>query len=477
MFKADYAGWYKRFLLVPEQSGLLAMPFHIDGQPFVVLPLVGQFGSQEFGYMAHQASAFIAACIRARDIATYGGLVRHTYSDDTAGFIAERLYQSDDVEFSTIAVTHAGKHAVPLTKKGKGVTLTVVGAQYDLTDLDAPTIGLSEATFLKLICLFFLELPRDLIPGESRLRIKTYQRLGSYMCLASHFIPSLKPYTHGVYANIAGLPVTAYSMTINSRTILDVATWRATLYATCYSIEWLRVPLSVPPLVNRPKEQAQIDFWHYQASCSHVIVGTDAATLTLDSPTWGGGWTAKRPDHPYFAWGMYEIDTFAETFRILGFTEFTLEQLSLLDQINLYEAIMVVVACDVILNNLPFDRPDHIVLFVWCDNMSAIAWLTRYKNNHPAINFVLQVWCRLQCKHRATINTGHIMGVLNTDPDAISRFFRVLHGSLIRDRLSHMEPHQSLPLWYQGLLTCSMQPSETAWHLAASTLTTLVRAL
>jgi hypothetical protein len=91
MFKADYDRWYKRVLLDPSQSGLLAMPFHIDGRPYVVIPLVGQFGCQEFNYIATQASAFIYARVRARDMVVHGGILRHCFSDDTVGFITERL--------------------------------------------------------------------------------------------------------------------------------------------------------------------------------------------------------------------------------------------------------------------------------------------------------------------------------------------------------------------------------------------------
>ena len=35
------------------------MPIHIDGVAYVIIPLIGQFGYQEFNCMASQASAFI----------------------------------------------------------------------------------------------------------------------------------------------------------------------------------------------------------------------------------------------------------------------------------------------------------------------------------------------------------------------------------------------------------------------------------
>ena len=472
MFKADYDTWFKRTRINPAQAGLLAMPFHIDGVPYVVIPLVGQFGCQEINYISSQVSAFIYARARNHDIRLYGGPIRLCYSDDTAGFLPARLYTADDVWFTAHAVEHAGTNAAPPTKKSISLTQTTVGALYDLTDMAAPTIGLSEATFLKLVCVFFLELPQVIIPNKTRVKVKQLQRTVSYMCLASSYIPLLKPYTHAIYQNMAGLPINAHSVRITDRTAIDIAFWRATLYATTISTQWLSVPLHIPPLVTRNKDQCRVEFALFQAANSDIIVGTDAATGELHSPTWGGGWTAGYNHQPTSFWGIYEPTTFAEFIRSL-LLSITDEHLALLDQINLYEAIVVVLACDSVLQSLPADRLAHITLFVWCDNTSAISWLTKYKNHHPVVNFLLQVWARLQAKHNATINCGHIPGKQNIIPDAISRQFKVVDGSSIQASLSHLTPHRNLPPWFTSLLHCSTQPSETAWQTAAAALTAL----
>ena len=472
MFKADYDRWFKRTRIKPAHVGLLAMPFHIDGVPYVVIPLVGQFGCQEFNYISSQVSAFIYARARNHDIRLYGSPIRLCYSDDTAGFLPARLYAADDVWFTAHAVAHAGTNAAPPTKKSISLTQTTVGALYDLTDMNKPTIGLSENTFLKLICVFFLEIPRDIVPDVTRLKIKQFQRLGAYMYLASSYIPLLKPYTHGVYQNIAGLHSNTRIVRVSDRTAIDIAFWRATLYASCTSTQWLSVPLHIPPLVTRNKDQCKEEFALFQAANSNIIVGTDAATGELHSLTWGGGWTANYNHQPISFWGIYEPTTFAEFLRSLRIAT-TDQHLALLDQINLYEAIVVVLACDAILQSISAGPLAHTTLFVWCDNTSAISWLTRYKNHHPLVNFLLQVWARLQAKYNATINCGHIPGKHNIIPDAISRQFQVVDGSTIQARLSHLTPHRSLPPWWRSLLRCSTQPSETAWQTAAAALTSL----
>ena len=119
-------------------------------------------------------------------------------------------------------------------------------------------------------------------------------------------------------------------------------------------------------------------------------------------------------------------------------------ELNRCDQINLHEAIVVVLACNAVLNqwdSLSVDRPATPHIHGWCDNTSAIAWLTRYKNHHPLINLVLQPWSRLQCEHHVTLTLGHIPAAENTTLDAISHQFRVENGSATGASLSHMTPH------------------------------------
>jgi hypothetical protein len=473
MFKADYDRWFKRVRITPSQVGLLAMPFHIDGAPFVVIPLVGQFGCQDFNYISSQVSAFIYAKVVARDIHIYRGPVRLCYSDDTAGFLPHRLYEKDDRAFTAIAEQHAGINAAPPTKKDIAICQTTVGAMYDLHQ---ETIGLSEPLFIKLVCVFFKEIPRTITPNETRLTVQCLQRMGSYMILAASFLPSMKPFTHGVFQNTAGIHYNTKTVRVSYRSFIDILFWRATLNATTVSTQWLSVPIHIPPLVSRHKDRCKHEFAVYQSHNSNIIVGTDACTNALSSPTWGGGWNACYANQPTSMWGIYQPPTFASYLQSIDLFP-TASELSTLDQINLYEAITVVLACDAILQSLPPDRQEHITIFVWCDNTSAIAWLSNNKSNHPIINFILQVWARLQATHNCTINSGHIPGIFNVIPDAISRQFLVEGGSEILKSLSHMTPLTSLPNWFKSMLQYSATPLDQAWQQTAETLTALVRML
>ena len=476
LFKADFDRWFKRIRIHPMFVGLLAMLFHIDGAPFVVIPLAGQFGCQEFNYMSAQVAAVIHARVRHNDIALFNTPLSFCYVDDTAGMIPVEFYALHDIHFTAEAVAHAGTNAAPPTKKDHGKILTVIGARYDITDHTNERIGIPESLFVKLVCVFFQECPRRLVPGVTRLKYKFYQRMGSYMCMASNYITWLRPHTHAVYDNICYFTNNPFHVTINARTAIDIGYWRWALLSTQSSTNWLDVPTSVPPLMSRPKDQSDADFATFQASQAHFIVGTDAATFTLASPTWGAGWTSHRPGEKYNAWGQYFPDSFATFLRSISLV-LPSKSLAKLDQINFYEAIAMVLACHAILSSLPADRPKHVVLFVWCDNTSAIAWLTKFKNDHPVINLLLQVWSRLQCKYDASILSGHIRGIDNKNPDAISRNWEVPDGLNIREMLSHMVPHLSLPAWFHSLLRCSTAPSDTAWQQVADLLMLLEETL
>lgn len=487
MFKADFDRWFKRFRLLPEQVGLLAMVFHIDGAPYCVIPLVGQFGCQEFNYVATLASAFIYARVRERDIALYGAPVRLCLSDDTAGFLPEDRYAADDAAFTALAVQIAGENAVPQKKKSCARIQATCGARYDLTDMTCATIGLTEVMFLKLVCLLFLELPRALVAGVTRVTVKQLQRTASYFQLTSSFLPPVLPFTHALYENLHKVPPSALTVVLTTRSVLDIAFWRAFLHGATQSTDWLSIPIDTLVLTSPPKSSDPLAYAHYQASRANYVIGADAATFELSAPTWGAGWTVRRqlPAPPgecedgfymgttaLTAWGMYELPTFSAYLRSGALSP---DQLSSGDQINLYEMIAVLLAVDALLLSLPPSRCDHVHVHVWCDNSSAVAWLTRYKSHHPLVNFVLQVSSYLQCQYRCTLTLGHIPGRLNRVPDAISRRFRVEGGSQIEASLSHLTPHLSLPPWWTSLLTCSAAQSRTAWQVAADARTALAR--
>ena len=471
MYKADYEGWFKRILLDHTQAGLLAMVFHIDGEPHVVIPHVGQFGCQEFNYAATQASAFIYAKVRAHQLTVYGNVFQHVYSDDNVGCAPRHLHPEIDSWTTANAATHAGRNAQPDTKKEHGTQLTALGALYDIRDPALPTVGLSEALLLKLVRVLFIEFALDLsLAGHTHVRLRLLQRLGSYLTIAADFLPALRPFTAGVYANTRGTSNPRATVRLTHRTVGDIAGARALVYGIILKPGWLRVPMWVPPLTRRLPDQDQDAFEAAQQTAAHAVITTDARGVD-DTDTWGGGAFIATPTNPCAAWLQHVLPPFHSFIRSGALSP---QERDNMDQINLYEAIEAVLAVDHLLNNwatiVGTDRPSHPHVHVRCDNTSAIAWLTKYKHRHPLIAYVLLVWAQLQCRFNATITFAHLAGKLNVIADAISRDFKVPDGDAIRRALPGL-PHTALPGWFTGIDRFAddqrAHPADVARHVLA----------
>lgn len=183
----------------PDQVGLLARVLHMDGVPYVVIPLFSQFCCQEYNLISAHVAGVIHARGRNYDTITYSAPIRHCYADYTAGFIPLELYDTDDVVFTANAVAHNGINTAPDDKKAVALILTEMVAMYDVSNMNKATIGVPKAVSLKLVCLLFLELPRVFTPGETRLKLKTFMRINSYMYLVSNYIPRHAVKTFAAY--------------------------------------------------------------------------------------------------------------------------------------------------------------------------------------------------------------------------------------------------------------------------------------
>ena len=92
------------------------------------------------------------------------------------------------------------------------------------------------------------------------------------------------------------------------------------------------------------------------------------------------------------AWLQHTHPTFERLFgAFLKSGALSLAEIAAGDQINLYEAIEVVLACNHLLHHwqaiMGTPRPATPHIHVLCDNTSAIAWLTKYKHKHPLIGY------------------------------------------------------------------------------------------
>ena len=466
---SDFDRWFKRIRLLVDQVGLFTQVIDIEGQQFAVIPLVGQFGCQESNYQSNAGSAYFHALTRIDDTLHYGRPVHLLYSDDGISFLPDvpEICIADSARYAARAEALAGTGTVNLLKDRTGPRQVLLGALYDTVHR---TIGLAETLFLKLVCVFFLDIPLVLNTNVA-LPMRLYQRVGSYMYLASQFLPTLRPFRQGVYHNISGRINPRRPIRLTMRSVVDIMHWRTVLCYTMVSTAWLDNDIITPTLLRPWPFEDSIRLAARQRAQAHLIIGTDAARDDFD-PHWGGGWLAHDQRHNQsvpllIAWGdIYEL-------KFLAYEQSGVQA----DTINFYEMLTAVVALDTTLTlvlSRMADRPAHLIIHIETDNSSALSWLTRYRSAHPCHQFLLQVFANLQSKHRCTVTVSHLPGVLNVIPDCISRRFLTENGSVIRASLPDHLRHQHLPTWWQTLVHSANTQSANRWLIAAAALTQLL---
>ena len=471
MFKADWERWFKRIRQLIEGIGVCAQTIDINGITYAVLPLIGQLGCQDANYQSNLGGSFIYAVVRRSEIERFGGPVSLLYSDDAIGILPddEEMYEQNRLAYRAISDAHAGTDSVTARKECKGRVLTSMGATYDMAQ---ETVGLSEALFLKLVCLFFLELTTD-ITTKTKVHIKFLQRLGSFMCLTAQFIAPLRPFCHAVFENIGGRQ-SDEPIRLTHRSVIDIMYWRVILYSSFNNQFWLSAPIHVLPLL-RPRHLETADqLAQRQAAAAHVIMYGDAAGEKEGSGEFGSGGLVMTNDSTRLFWFGHLIPAFRE------FALAAIAYMSHADHINFFEFITILIGlsnyCQ-LYRSEQSQRETNLLFHVWTDNSTAQSWFTKYKSHHPCNRFVLQVFSHLQCKYNITVTIGHIPGLLNVIADAISRQFKVPNGALIRQQLSPMTRVMPLPEWWPILHQSSIHQSRTPWQTAQDAHTALAMSL
>jgi hypothetical protein len=103
-----------------EAMGLYATCFIIDGQRYLLLPLVEQFGSQDSGFHSNVGSRCLYAHMEHRHLRLFGTVVAAQYSDDTFGFLPPALIDGEVAAITTDAHAFAGTDALAPHTNRKG---------------------------------------------------------------------------------------------------------------------------------------------------------------------------------------------------------------------------------------------------------------------------------------------------------------------------------------------------------------------
>ena len=468
--KEDFSAWFNRVPCSPDNVTLTALPLYINGESFLCLPLVEQFGLQDSNYHSNLGSAVIYAAMRADDWQHFGMDVAHLYSDDEIGFVPDTLVAERRLRYQTIAESVAGKEVISQKKHSAAVRNEAIGS---LFDCDAMTMSLSPSLYLKIVCLLFIEIQMDLQPGQS-IPINTLERLGAYMILAGDLIPFLRPFSRAAHENLQGaLALRAVSglAKLKLKTIIDIRMWRVVWRFTHYDASCLVVPVHVPHLLSPLPSEAAVTLALRQEAAAHLIISGDACTYQPTDPLWGCGFLIWRKTRPLL-WAGHQLQ------KLTHYDAST--AIPIKAHINLYELLAIVAALDCLCRHIDQLRPPppspHATLLhvhVWTDNTSALSWLTNLKAAHPLHAFLLQVVTHLQTRYRVLLTFGHLPGKRNVHADAVSRNFQTSNGSQIRQSLSRVTRHLSLPPWWHTMLKIAEKQTTPTWEQAVASLTLL----
>ena len=444
MLKSDYSAYFKRIPVNINDVLKLVTRVTIDGVVYAAIPLTHPFGLQDSNAHAKTLTEVVHAINRAFDLQHFGVSLRTTYVDDTVAFGPVHVLQLIKDSQIVTADRVIGPHGTNLKKTEIASILTVLGY---LFNLEEETVALTSIWFTKLVCTLFHELPAA-VAVDQPVYLHQLQRTAAYMLRSSTIIRGMKPFSHGIYRNIRGLPP-AYTGTVplTPDSVTDIREWREFILSLWDNASPLRCPMSIPPLLHRLPGQDRTDLWHQQAAHAHDVLHVDASGLTIEDSLvgdiWGGGWVASYPDGQYSAYGEYILQRLSLSLDSVSFGD--------VDQINVLEFLIALVAIDELTrrgrpSHLPPDAVWHV--HCWTDNTTALSWLTKHKSSHPLVLHLLHVYTRLQVNNHMLLTMGHIPGVKNVVADALSRQYCTPQGEMVRQVLSHLVPHRSLPAWW-----------------------------
>ena len=471
--KEDFSAWFNRVPCSTDNVPLMALPLYIDGRLFLCFPLVEQFGLQDSNYHSNLGSAVIYAAMRANDWQHFGTDVSHLYSDDDIGFVLDEAVPARRLRYEAIAESVAGKGVISHKKHSAAVRNEAIGS---LFDCDAMTMSLSPSLFLKIVCLLFIEVPMDLQPGQ-KISINTLERLGAYLMLAGDLIPFLGPFSRAAHEYLQGA-LSRRSVSglarLKLKTIIDIRMWRVVWRFTHHDASCLVVPVHVPPLLSPLPGEAAIALALRQEAAAHLIISGDACTYKVTDPLWGCGYLIWRETQPLL-WAGHQLP------KLLHYD--ICKAVPVKAHINFYELLAIVAALDCLCRHIDQLRPPppspHATLLhvhVWTDNTSALSWLTHLKAAHPLHAFLLQVLSHLQTRYRVLLTFGHLPGKRNIYADCVSRNFRTPNGNQIRQSLSQVTRHSSLPPWWPTMLEIAVKQTTPTWEQAVASLTLLAGA-
>lgn len=418
LFRVDVSDAFHRTRLQYPSILLLAMHLHVHQSDVVLLPLTQRWGEQGSNYWWQSIACTLLSAAHSRLSHLSPLPLANMYVDDYFGCLPPQLAHDEILAFTEDACSRLGTGAVKDEKTISGRTATVLGWLYNT---DALTMSLTERSFLKLVCLFFVDTPAVLTFGMS-LPLRHLQCLGSLAIRYANAIVHLLPYSRGFHHNLIGIrsthPETPIRLT--RRSIHDIEMWRIALYMCSLDTSWMTIPLRWPTLLQRRPNESLSDRSLRQSAVATIIGYTDACCSHDHGAGFGfvyeGG--PSLPSSDFRFWSHHalpqpqRVDAHGSVIDI---------------HINLCEFIAFLCAVYSISHCLrcththlfPHSVPIHIHL--WSDNASCLSWLRTHRADSPFHSLLLSIHSLLHMTFNVFVTEGFIPGVRNPYADAASR--------------------------------------------------------
>ena len=457
VYKMDKEAWYRRIPVHIDDSPLSFFVVHVDNVAHAVLPLGMTFGLQDSNYTANFAGSFVDKFVAGHEHHTYGGRVSALYSDDTVGFLPQRLIQQEISYSTSLFEETCGVGVIKKEKSTTGPTCEVIGFTFDC---DLEVVSLSVKAFLKMICVLFRELPES-VSTATRVPLKQIQRMAALMIRNASLIHFLRPFSRGASANSTGR---RHSMVnLSAQTVVDVYMWRSVFAVACSSnVSWMTLPIRLIPTLHQPShedEDHKRDRWRAQAAAATVLIHVDACRSESFS---GIGFVESRAGS-LTSWAAFPSPP---SLRSLDYRDLPQEA-----DINICESFAFIVALSLVAPSVAGTPSSPTHVHVWTDNTSALCWMTTFRAAHPLILFFLQLVSHIQARFCLVITAGHIPGLLNVLADAASRDFACPNGKQSFETLSTIPRLVALPGWVTDTMPAMIGRCEVTWQQAQETLT------
>jgi hypothetical protein len=392
--------------------------------------LTKMWACSDANYHAGLGAAVLEARSTSHSIDRYNTQLGAMYVDDFNQFGPWRVAQLTQDEHRIDSEKLAGKDVINVRKNVCAPSTVVVGCLFCNA---TRTVSLCATMYLKLLCLFFHELPLSLQATES-ISVKLLQRVGSYMSNTALTVVSMKPFTRAVHNNYSRAGRRTH-VQLSVLSMSDIQMWRALLIMSFSDTRWLRVSWYISPYVACPHNSDRAA-WALRMASQAAFVGHSDAMRNKARHGIGAVFAMGHTPSSPFAWFMDVIPR--------DLTYVTVERKAVPFDINLLEAIALIIGFIALVQHIQtLPRPQYaadceqpfVHIHLWCDNTSAMWWLISNRTRSAFHAALFQLFIQVQLLSGVVVTLGHVAGVDNPIADAVSRAFDVENGPLYRQQL------------------------------------------